>query len=346
MKRRRLALGIAVALAVGAAWAYRLATRSPPADLAPHPFNQDRNAVWLEHRWLERHHDPLEMDALFERLAARGVLYVYPHIIPITSAGELPPHDREQMRAFLSTARRVAPAMKVLPWVGGLRVGYKRMRPGTVDLSDLTQRQRMVAECRGLVDEGFDGIHVNIEPVDNGNVEFLSLLHALRTAVGPDRILSISATRPGPLSLPMARNFVWTADYYRRLGGVVDQLVVMAYDTALPTAALYQRYVSYAALSTTSTLARHGEVRVLLGVPTYDETGLMHRAGVETLGNALQGVIRGLRGSDTGGTFEGIALYAEWTTEDGEWSEYERVWRGGGGRAAPGHEGVVERILR
>src|SRR5439155_18783016 len=61
-------------------------------------------------------------------------------IFPFNRAGQLPEHSREQMRAFLATARRVAPEMKVLPWVGGLRAGWRRQRPGTVDLADLGQR--------------------------------------------------------------------------------------------------------------------------------------------------------------------------------------------------------------
>ena len=71
-------------------------------------------------------------------------------------------------------------------------------RPGTIELADLTQRQRLVAEARGLVDEGFDGVHLNVEPVDDGNDEFLALLRALRTAVGPGHVLSIAAIRPAP----------------------------------------------------------------------------------------------------------------------------------------------------
>ena len=86
-----------------------------------------------------------------------------------------------------------------MPWVGGLRVGYKRQRPGSVDLGDLGQRQRIVAECRGLIDEGFDGVHVDIEPIDDGNVEFLALLRALRTAVGQGHLLSLSAIPPAPV---------------------------------------------------------------------------------------------------------------------------------------------------
>ena len=64
--------------------------------------------------------------------------------------------------------------------------------------ADLAQRQRMVAEVRGLVDEGFDGVHLNVEPVDDGNDEFLALLRALRTAVGPGRVLSLRRDPSGP----------------------------------------------------------------------------------------------------------------------------------------------------
>jgi hypothetical protein len=302
---------------------------APAGDSAPHPFNHDRNAVWLEHRWLERDHTTLEMETILSALASRGVVYVYPHLIPFNSAGRLPVHSRDQMRAFLAVARRVAPEMKVLPWVGGLRVGWKRQRAGTVDLADLGQRQRIVAECRGLIDEGFDGIHLNIEPVGDGSDDLLALLRALRTAVGPGRILSLSAIRPAPFAIPVAPNFVWTTDYYRRLAAVADQLVVMAYDTALPTQALYRRYVAYAAQAgTEAILEARSPARLLMGVPTYDETGMMHRAGVETPENAILGIVAGLRGLGGGGTFEGVALYAGWTTDPAEWAAYERLWRG------------------
>ncbi len=329
MSRRGLAIRASVLLAAGGAALLFFLAYAPAGDQAPHPFNHDRNAVWLEHRWLEREHDVKEMESLLSSLAGHGIAYVYPHLIPFNGAGRLPLHNREQMRAFLAAARRAAPDLRVLPWVGGLRVGYRRQRPGSVDLADLGQRQRMVAECRGLVDEGFDGIHVNVEPVDDGNDEFLALLRALRTAVGPGRILSVSAMPPAPVALPLAPNFVWSLDYHRRVAAVVDQVVIMAYNTALPTPALYRRYVTWATSSVTRDLAAaRAPARVLMGVPTYDDSSFMHRLSVETPRNALLGVVAGLRGLGAGGTFEGIALYAEWTTDDREWDVYERTWRG------------------
>jgi hypothetical protein len=319
-------LALAVVAAVGGVLYLAYA---PAGDSAPHPFNHDRNAIWLEHRWLERDHDVAEMEELFATLRAHGIHYAYPHLIPFNSSGRLPLHSREQMRRFLEVRSRIAPELKVLPWIGGVRVGYKRSRSGTLDLSDLGQRQRIVAECRGLMDEGFDGIHLNVEPVGDGNVELLALLRALRSALGPTGILSLSAIRPGPVALPGAPNFFWTPEYYTRVADLSDQIVVMAYDTALPTPALYRRYMAYASESVTSSLlASQSHAHVLLGVPTYEKKSLMHRAGVETLDNAIPGIVAGLRGVKAGGTFEGVALYAGWTTGPGEWDTYERLWRG------------------
>ncbi len=320
---RLAALAVLVALAAAGYFAY-----APIGDTAAHPFNHDRNAVWLEHRWLERAHPEAEMEALFAKLRRRGIGYAYPHVIPFDASGRLPPHDREQLRAFLACARRVAPELKLLPWIGGLRKGYKRQRAGTIELADLAQRQRIVAEARGLVDEGFDGVHLNVEPVDDGNVEFLALLRALRTAVGSERVLSLAAIRPAPVGLPRAPNFAWSPDYYARVAATSDQIVIMAYDTALPTPSLYRRYVRWAARSVAGALDASGsDARVLMGIPTYEPFGFMHRRGVETPENALVGVVAGLRGLGAGGTFEGVALYAEWTTDEAEWRAYERHWR-------------------
>lgn len=326
--RRARVVAILAGLLLAAAGVLALLAYLPAGDDQPHPFNQDRNAVWLEHRWLERPHSEAEITALVRDLRARGVRYAFPHVIPFDRAGRLPAHDREQMRRFLAVARREAPGLQVLPWVGGLRVGWRRQKAGSIELADLGQRQRIVAECRGLIDEGFDGIHLNVEPVGDGNVEFLSLLRALRPAIG-DATLSLSAIRPGPIALPGAPNFLWTPDYYARVGALADQVVVMAYDTALPTPALYARYVAWASRSASAALrdsSRHS--RLLMGVPTYDETGLMHRGGVETPEQALRGIVQGLRGVGADGTFEGVALYAHWTTDEKEWATYDRLWRG------------------
>ncbi|MFI4943248.1 MAG: hypothetical protein ACHP85_08295, partial [Burkholderiales bacterium] len=136
MTRARLLARLAAVVVVAGLAGLVYFAYAPVEDKDAHPFNHDRNAVWLEHRWLERPQPLPEMEALFAKLDRRGIAYAYPHLIPFDATGQLPPHDREQLRAFLATARRVAPELKLLPWIGGLRRGYTRQRPGTLELVD------------------------------------------------------------------------------------------------------------------------------------------------------------------------------------------------------------------
>ena len=91
----------------------------------------------------------------------------------------------------------------------------------------------------------------------------IARLRALRPALGPGRVLSLSAVRPAPFSLPLAPNFVWSPAYYARVAAEADQIVIMAYDTALPTPALYRRYVAWATSSVTGALALSRSYQVL-----------------------------------------------------------------------------------
>ena len=189
-----------------------------------------------------------------------------------------------------------------------------------------------MAECRGLIDEGFDGIHVNVEPVDDGNVDFLALLRALRTAVGAERALSVSAIRPGPFCPPVRAELPLDARVLRprRRGRRPDRGHGLRHRPADAGPLPALRRLGRRAGRRATLVGASPRARVLIGVPTYDETGLMHRGGVETPENAIPGVVAGLRGLGGGGTFEGVASYAEWTTDDGEWAAYERLWRGRG----------------
>lgn len=58
---------------------------------------------------------------------------------------------------------------------------------------------------------------------------------------------------------------------------------------------------------------------VLLGVPTYDDAGSgYHDPTVKNLATAIPGIHRGLSCSLSNGTYQGIAVYCEWETDDGE----------------------------
>ena len=135
---------------------------------------------------------------------------------------------------------------------------------------------------------------------------------------------------PGPSPCPSRPTSSGRPITTARVAAEADQLVVMAYDTALPTPSLYRRYLSYAARSIDA------EPRALRPRPRAhrDPHLRRHRPHAPRRrrepGERAHGPGGGLRGVGGGGTFEGVALYAEWTTDDAEWATYERVWRNAG----------------
>ena len=70
-----------------------------------------------------------------------------------------------------------------------------------------------------------------------------------------------------------------------------------------------------------------GAILLLFEVGLESTPKEMTAVGVPATIVALVGVVAGLRGLGAGGTFEGVALYAEWTTDAADWAAYERYWR-------------------
>lgn len=165
----------------------------------------------------------------------------------------------------------------------------------------------------GLVDAGFDGIHYDIEPIQDGDAGFLVLLEATRAALPPGTPLSVATPHFRPPLMPPVDPFTrfWRADYYRQVASRCDQVAYMGYDSMMPTSGLYERFMRYQVRAMAPNVA--GEL--LIGVPTYDEPTASHMAGVET-------VESGLRGARLGGYGQGVAIYADWTTAAEEWEAF------------------------
>jgi hypothetical protein len=98
-------------------------------------------------------------------------------------------------------------------------------------------------------------------------------------------------------------------------------MAVMMYDTSLRVPKLYQRLIS----QWTEEVLIWGEgTQVLLGVPTYGDAGVgYHDPKVENLKNALLGVHRGLSRRALPVNYQGIAIYCEWETDEGEWKFFQ-----------------------
>ena len=299
----------------------------PPAP-APRSFDTGRNGIWIGHQWYTGRHvktgkpvPVVERRALVRRLRENGFRHVYLHAGPLLPDGSIRDRPGPELRALL----REAPDLTFLAWVGG---GTHRL-----DLGSERFRRAVTATAIHLRDEGFHGIHLDIEPLRDWHPGYLELLQDLRSALGRDFILSHATRRAGPFGLapgPM-KSWFWSETFYRNAMALTDETVLMAYDTTLDTGLLYTAFVRHE----TRLLLRWGcEVpqdsrhhRVLIGIPSFEDSAVSNPK-VENIPNAARGVRAAL--ADLGGApacFEGVALYAEWVTSPEEWRQFRRSWR-------------------
>jgi len=269
------------------------------------------NAVWIGHGWLgddgwfgrnKRGKDAFRnrksIAALFEKLAANRITTVYPHLCPAQFDGRIAPYDGAQTERLLDAADRHG--MKVVPWTGGIL--YESARPG-----DRKWKKNFIASMEELFKKHprIAGIQINIEPMPDGNAEFLQFLDEVRTAAGK-RILSVAAYPP-PTKWHRYPNVHWSADYLGQVAERCDQMAVMMYDTAIPLGKFYTALMT----DWTKVLADvvpPKNCELILGVPAYDDAGVgYHYPSAENITSAL----RGIAAAGRSGKLSGIALYCE-----------------------------------
>ena len=203
------------------------------------------------------------------------------------------------------------------------------MRKGTISLDSEVYLQAFAGECIYLTGHlGFDGIHLNIEPVESGSRRLLEWLEYLKQRIGPEKILSVAAAKPSFIEgLNFSPLRSWDVAYYESVARHCDQVVVMSYDTGLSSAFLYSLFVFEKTSAILQRFSRAGlSTKLMLGIPTYG-TAMPHEAKAENIPAAIQGLKAALSRSDVRKeNFGGTALYAYWTTEEGEWQDFLNLW--------------------
>lgn len=268
-------------------------------------YNQGENGLWLRYTWYFGQHSAAEVVGLGERLKREQIRYAYFHVRSVLADGRL--RYRHAEAADLNRRLHdMDPQLRSIAWV---------YVDGGVDLSQEAVRGRMVEEASWLVRlGGFDGVQWDYEPCRNGDAGFLRLLEATRAAL-PGAFLSVAAPTwfPWPVS-----GAGWSEDYFGQVGKRCDQIAVMCYDTGFVTPRSYAWLVGRQA----ARLPRAtGKCQILLGLPTYEAGGRSHNPRAENLKIGLKAV------RESGGV-AGIALFADYTTDAGEWAWYERAWLG------------------
>ncbi len=287
-------------------------------------FNQGTNAVWLGVEWVNQAHsagENLDLADIFDKQQMR---YVFVYTSYLKPDGRFNP-TYSHASQFIRMLKATQPDLSIQAWIG-LPLGH-------VDLSNSAVRRQIADFCAILVqEEGFDGIHLDPEPVYSNDQDLLELLNEVRSTIGSGATLSIATRRIWPIfpgvAWPIVGKVSWHTGYYREVANRVDQIAVMIYDSAMPFAALYRHWSRFQVVKISQAVNGTG-VDLFFGIPTSEEKTLTHSTIAENITSGLQGIINGLNDAEAHpSAVTGVAIYPYWETDEAEWSIYQRLWLG------------------
>lgn len=321
-----LALTALAAVLVGARWlAFSVQDVGTPNAAAR---STGHDALWLGHAWVGGSATQGEVAGLAATLRGTGISDLFVHVGPLSDDGSLDPAKAPGAAWFVREVHTLIPGIRVQAWLGD------EVEPsGGMDVESAATRARIVAAARQVTALGFDGVHLDLEPIGDADPGYLELLSALRPAVhAAGGILSVSAEQVEPLpgtrwamEAVEGHSSWWSSTYLREVASRVDQVAIMSYDTALWSPSAYTGFVRD---ETESALAAvPANVAVLIGLPAFhDAHSLEHSSSAESVAAALRGVRLGLGGPTPGNRDFGVALYVDFTATPADWAAYRASW--------------------
>lgn len=303
-----LVLATALALTLGGMWtALWLESRGTPNSSAR---GTGHDALWLGHAWVDGRKGQSDVDGLVTRLRTTGIRELFVHTGPFETDGTLDPDRYPFGRWFTGAIHRALPGVRVQAWLGAHQIPADPL-----------------ASIAHVLDQGFDGIHYDFEPIADGDPDLLSVLRKTRVLTGQRRaILSVSAIHnepwPGLTALP-AGFALWSEEYLRLVALEVDQVALMAYDTTLPTQATYAGYVRRA--TEAALRAVPADVALYIGIPAYHDQNLYHHRRAETVAAAVHGIRLAMGDRPLEREF-GVALYVDFAATESDWAAYHDGW--------------------
>lgn len=286
------------------------------------------NAMWLRHQWVEEARTEEQYRELAGMLKEMRIKDAYFHAGPLEGDGTVPVEKYAHAEDLLAFLKKEAPEVRVSAWLGQVeaRAG------GTLDLAQEDVREQIVRTSETFLELGFDGIHYDVEPIYSGDEHFVELLKETRKVTREKgKVLSVATSKPEPVPgiEAVVETFAdfpgfWTQDYFKEVAAEVDQVAIMAYDTALPVPFLYGWLMEW---TVEWSAEQEFAQQIYVGVPTYEEVLIGHYPYVENLEVALRGVRNGMEDLKKEPKL-GVAVYAEWTTDEEERETFKRLWTG------------------
>jgi hypothetical protein len=286
-------------------------------------FNKNHNAVWIGHEWVGEEKTEAEIKNLVDTLSDNAIDLVFVHTGPFESDGSVDRNLYLYAVDFLEKAQKYNSEIKYQAWLGQIR--------GKIDLSDVSVRENVAQEAVLMTQViGFDGVHFDIEPVWDEDLDFIETLKLSREAMPKEKNISVALAEFIPKSLvwlteelELFENFNSEVNY-ENVAQYADQLVVMTYDTGINKDWLYRWLVKEQTIWLTRLL--EGK-EVFVGIPAYEEVKEGFDPEIENVSNGMKGIVSGLNNSRSKlENFAGAAIYSYWEIEEDEWEDYNNIW--------------------
>ncbi|MFF9484381.1 hypothetical protein [Streptomyces sp. NPDC014676] len=328
-RTRRVALAVTLLLVVpllAVETALRVNYMGDPADGT---YTRDRDAMWLGHAWVDGRKKDADVTALARRLEDTGIRDLYVHSGPLEHDGTLPESAYPRARWLIDAVHRELPGVRVQAFLGDV---LATEGPDGMRLERAATRAAVVGSARQVLDAGYDGVHLDLEPLHSGDGNYLSLLDDLRAVTrARDAQLSVAAHQIDPLpALHTVAGLVadhpkwWSQKFFGQVARRVDQIAVMSYDTARP---LESTYGGYVAQQTSLALeVTPPTTHLLMGLPFYYESNPSHWGHAETVAAAVRGARLGLSRTDPDRELFGVAPYIDFAATETNWREYREGW--------------------
>ncbi|MDT3724023.1 hypothetical protein ROS62_03640 [Streptomyces sp. DSM 41972] len=326
---RRTVLVLALVLVVPLAAVEAALRVNYMGDPAGGTHTRNRDAMWLGHAWVDGRKKDADVTALAGRLKDTGVRDLYVHTGPLEHDGTLPTSVYPRARWFIDAVHRELPGVRVQAFLGDVLANGG---PEGLELSDAATRAEVVRSAGQVLDTGYEGVHMDLEPLHSGDEHYLDLLDDLRKLTKDrDAQLSVAAHQIDPLPhLHSVAGLVadhpkwWSQEFFGQVARRVDQIAVMSYDTAR---LLESTYGGYVAQQTSLALeVTPPTTHLLMGLPFYYENNPSHWGHAETVAAAVRGARLGLSRTDPDRELFGLAPYIDFAATETNWKEFEDGW--------------------
>ncbi len=299
-------------------------------DPADGTHTRGRDAMWLGHAWVDGRKKDADVTALARRLKDTGVRDLYVHTGPLEHDGTLPESLYPRARWFIDAVHRELPGVRVQAFLGDVLANGG---PEGLELSDAATRAEVVRSAGQVLDTGYEGVHLDLEPLHSGDGNYLDLLDDLRELTRErDAQLSVAAHQIDPLPhLPLRRGprrrppQVVVAEVLRPGGAArrPDRRDVVRHRA--PLREHLRRIRGPADLPRPGGHPAHH--------PPADGPALLLREQPQPLGSmpetvaaAVRGARLGLSRTDPDRELFGLAPYIDFAASETNWKEFEDGW--------------------